>query len=132
MVSQATKPKAKGKKKRNKSVTNKATLKPLEDLITFVPSSPINFPHMGQPQPILHVGMQAQDHPYVALPFISHDRKSTFYMKVIPIHFIKIFSDTNWEKVILSPPLKELCSFFYQGNLNMVFMLTIFLIVVPC
>jgi hypothetical protein len=31
--------------------------------ITFVPPSPIDLPHMGQPPPIPHVGMQAQDHP---------------------------------------------------------------------
>ncbi len=56
VVFQATKPKAKGGKKRNK-VANNATLKPLEDLITFVPPSPIGLPHMGQPPPIPHVGM---------------------------------------------------------------------------
>jgi hypothetical protein len=27
--------------------------------ITFVPPSPIDLPHMGQPSPIFHVGMQA-------------------------------------------------------------------------
>jgi hypothetical protein len=89
-------------------------LKPLEDPITFVPSSPIGLPHLGQPPPISHVGMQAQDHPYVVFPLLSHDRRSTFYMKVIPIHFIKL-GDTNWDKIILSPPLKELCSFFTKG-----------------
>jgi hypothetical protein len=84
VVSQATKPKAKGGKKRNK-VANNVTLKPLENPITFVPPSPISLPHMGQPPPIPHVGMQARDH-----PFVSHDRRSTFDMKVIPIHFIKM------------------------------------------
>jgi hypothetical protein len=67
---------------------------------------------MGQPPLIPHVGMQAQYHPYVVLPLLSHDRRSTFDMKVIHVHFIKILDDTNWEKGILSPPLKELCSFF--------------------
>jgi hypothetical protein len=67
---------------------------------------------MGQPPPILHFGMQAQDHPYVAFPLLSHDKRSTFDMKVIHVHFIKMLDDTNWEKGTLSPPLKELCSFF--------------------
>jgi hypothetical protein len=96
MVSQVTKPKAKGGKKRNK-ITNKATLKPLEYLIIYVPPSPIGLPHMGQPPPIPHVGMQAQDHPYV----VSHDRRSIFDMKVIFVHFIKMLDDTNWKKCIL-------------------------------
>jgi hypothetical protein len=47
-------------------------------------------------------------------------------MKVFHVHFIKMLNDTNWDKGILSPPLKELC-YFYQG-----FMFTIFLIVIPC
>jgi hypothetical protein len=107
MVSQATKAKAKGGKKRNK-VANKVTLKPLEDPINFVPPSPISLPHMGQPPPIPHVGPHTQYHPYDALPLLSHDRRSTFDMKTILVHFIKMFDDTNWEKCILSPLLKEL------------------------
>jgi hypothetical protein len=94
VVSQATKPKAKGGKKRN-ILANKVTLKPLEDPITFVPPTPINLPHMGQLPPILHVGIQAQDLPYPSLSLVSHDRRSTFDMKVIPIHFIKMLDDTN-------------------------------------
>jgi hypothetical protein len=53
---QVTKAKAKVGKKRSK-VANEATLKPLENLIIFVPPSPIGLPHMGQPPPIPHVGM---------------------------------------------------------------------------
>ncbi len=94
VVSQATKPKAKGGKK-IKKLANKVTLKPLEDPITFVPPLPISLPHMGQLPPTPHVGMQAQNHPYPSLPLISHDRRSTFDMKVIPIHFIEMLDDTN-------------------------------------
>jgi hypothetical protein len=110
MVFQATKAKAKGGKKRNK-VANKATLKPLEDPIIFVPPSPIDLPHMGQPPHVPHVGTHAQYHPYDALPLLSHDRRSTFDMKTILVHFIKMLDDANWEKCIFSPPLKELCFF---------------------
>jgi hypothetical protein len=65
--------------------------------------------HMGQPPVVCHVGMQAQDYPYVALPLLSCDRISTFDMKDILVHFVKMLDDTNWEKCILSPPLKESC-----------------------
>jgi hypothetical protein len=70
-------------------------LKPLEDPSSVVPPSPVSFPHISQPPPIPHVGMQAWDHSYASLPLISHDRTSTFDMKVIPIHFIKMLEYTN-------------------------------------
>ncbi len=79
MVSQATKAKAKGGKKRNK-VANKVTLKPLEDPIIFVPPSPIGLPHMGQPPPIPHLGTHTHN--------ITHMLLSHFYPMIEDPPFI--------------------------------------------
>lgn len=97
-----------------KKTTNKATLKHLEDLISLIPPSPTSF-RMGVPPSFVHVNQQAQEHPYVVVPLLSHDKSSKFDMKVLPIHFMKMFDDINWDIGIMSLPLKKLCYFFIKA-----------------
>jgi len=54
--------------------------------------------------PSAFVNQQAQEHPYAITPLLSHDQSLKFEMKVLPIYFIMMLDDTNWDTRVMSPP----------------------------